>query len=105
MTKEILVEIIVSGINDVLAEDDNHYISDKVFIELDTDIFGKRGLLDSNGLVSLIVGIEETLSSDYDISVVIADERALSQERSPFRTVSSLTDYVFILVEEYYSNA
>ena len=52
------------------------------------------------GLVTLIVDVEQRLEEQYDVVVVLADERAMSQERSPFRSVSSLADYISQLVEE-----
>jgi acyl carrier protein len=65
-----------------------------------TRLVGKNAVLSSLGLVTLIVTIEQKLSEDYDLAVVIADERAMSQERSPFRTVDSLSDYISTLIEE-----
>ena len=65
-----------------------------------TRLIGKKAVLDSLGLVNLIVSIEQQLSDDHDISITIADERAMSQEKSPFRTIGSLSDYICLLIEE-----
>ncbi|MDH7513630.1 MAG: hypothetical protein QHH14_11850 [Clostridiales bacterium] len=51
-------------------------------------------------MVSLIVDIEQRLKEKLNIHITIADERAMSMERSPFRTVESLADYIQLLVEE-----
>jgi acyl carrier protein len=59
----------------------------------DTELFGQGGLLDSVGLVSLVVAVEEGLADELDIHVGLADERAMSQRHSPYRTVSSLAAY------------
>jgi len=59
----------------------------------DAPLFGGQGVLDSFGFVSLIVAVEQALD-DAGVSVILADERALSQSASPFRTVGSLADYV-----------
>lgn len=56
-------------------------------------LFGGEGVLDSLGFVSLVVAVEQALD-EIGISVILADERALSQKSSPFRTVGSLADYV-----------
>ena len=37
---------------------------------------------------------------DHGIVATIADERALSMEKSPFRTVRSLSEYLSLLVDE-----
>jgi acyl carrier protein len=65
-----------------------------------TRLVGKNAVLSSLGLVSLIVGIEQTLGEDFGLAVVIADERAMSQEKSPFLTVGSLSEYVTLLIRE-----
>ncbi len=62
-------------------------------VSWDTQLFGEAGLLDSVGLVSLVVAVEERLADDLGIDVALADERALSQRQSPYRTVSSLASY------------
>jgi acyl carrier protein len=98
--KKTMEELITACIYEVLAEGDDYDDTDPVSIERRTQLFGKNGLLDSNGLVTVIVGVEERLYSDHGVSVVIADERALSQEKSPFRTVESLADYTTMLIEE-----
>jgi acyl carrier protein len=66
----------------------------------DTLLFGESGLLDSVGLVSLIVAVEQEIENELDASVVLADERAMSQANSPFRTVGALAAYASTLVEE-----
>lgn len=66
----------------------------------ETALFGRRGLFDSLGLVNLILAIEEALLDELGVSVVLADERAMSQARSPFLTVASLAEYVARLVDE-----
>ena len=52
------------------------------------------------GLVTLIVSTEQALKERHGVSVTIVDERALSMEKSPFRTVATLADYVWTLVKE-----
>jgi acyl carrier protein len=66
----------------------------------DTRLIGRESVLDSMGLVNLIVEIEQRLEEDYEITVILADDRAMSQRSSPFRSVQSLTDYICQLLEE-----
>jgi len=63
-------------------------------VDQDTRLYGEGAALDSMGLVSLVLGVEERVSDELGTDVTLMDERALSQERSPFRTVGSLADYV-----------
>ena len=64
-----------------------------------TELYGKSGHLDSMGLVAFLVDIEESFQ-DNDINISLSDERAMSQTRSPFRNVQSLTDYIAALIKE-----
>ncbi len=66
----------------------------------DTRLFGANGLCDSLGLVSLVVDIEQIVLDRYGITITLSDERAMSQSRSPFLTVNTLTDYVLSLIDE-----
>lgn len=66
----------------------------------DTALFGKSGKLDSLALVTLIVDVEQKLEERLGITLVLADERAMSQTRSPFRDLPSLADYIVVLLDE-----
>jgi acyl carrier protein len=65
-----------------------------------TALFGSGSKLDSLGLINLIVMVEQNIEDEFDISLTLADERAMSQIYSPFRSVESLTDYINILLKE-----
>ena len=72
----------------------------KLELSSETRLLGKNSKLDSFGLVNLIIGVEEKLYDKFDRSITLADERAMSQEHSPFRSVQSLADYSFALLSE-----
>ena len=57
-------------------------------------MFGAGGYLDSLSLVSLVVSVEEKIEQKFDMPLILADEKAMSQKRSPFATIGSLTAYV-----------
>ena len=57
-------------------------------------------VLDSLGLVNLIVSVEQNIEDEFHVVITIADDRALSQKHSPFRTVESLAEYIEILLKE-----
>lgn len=63
-------------------------------------LFGKEGLLDSLALVQLIVEYEEKLFEKTGRALTLADDRAFSRERSPFRTPAALASYVSELLAE-----
>lgn len=64
-----------------------------------TRLFGGRGVLDSLALVSFITDLEDAIDEELGQSVVLADERAMSQKTSPFRSVETLRDYIAGLLD------
>ena len=60
----------------------------------DTPILGKGSSLDSLGLVTLLVNIEQKIEDTMNINITIADEKAMSLKNSPFRTIGTLTDFI-----------
>jgi acyl carrier protein len=66
----------------------------------ETRLFGGASLLDSTALVSLLVEVEQQVNDACGTAIVIADDRAMSQKRSPFRTIGSLAEYVSMLLGE-----
>ena len=72
---------------------------DRLACSEETVLFGPGGSLDSLGLVSLILDVEEAVNARTGTGLVLADERAVAQQRSPFRDVRSLADYVVSRLE------
>ena len=93
-TIENLIINAVNEINEQLPQEQQLAKSTK------TVLFGKDGRLDSLGLVNLLVIIEQNIDDEFDISITIADERAMSQKHSPFRTIGTLADYIDMLLNE-----
>ena len=71
----------------------------QLVVSVEAPIFGPDSPLDSLGLVGLLLDIEEGLQA-IGCEVVLSDERAVSQKRSPFRSVQSLVSYVGTLARE-----
>ncbi len=65
----------------------------------DAAIFGKGGKLDSLGLVNFVLTVEEKLLVQ-GWPVTLTDERAMSQHRSPFRSIESLSSFVYEVLQE-----
>lgn len=60
----------------------------------DTYLIGGRASLDSIALVTLIADLEGDIQGEFGQFVTLADERAMSRERSPFLRVGTLVDYI-----------
>ena len=66
----------------------------------ETVIVGPGAVVDSIGVVSLIVDIEQRLEMEHEISVTLANDRAMSQRNSPFRTPAVLADHILTTMRE-----
>ncbi|HEY3383787.1 MAG TPA: acyl carrier protein [Vicinamibacterales bacterium] len=62
-------------------------------------IFGRGSALDSMGLVTLLLDVEEALGTAGQ-DITLTDDRAMSQSRSPFRSVPALVEYIAVLLGE-----
>lgn len=65
----------------------------------DTALYAKSGVLDSLGFVNLILTVEETVADEFGMAVNIADKVAARLENNPFRSVSTLAEYIGGLLE------
>ena len=70
---------------------------EQLAVHAEAPIFGEGSPLDSLGLVSLLIEIEDQLAA-RGVAISLSDERAMSQKRSPFRDVPSLVAYVQTLL-------
>jgi D-alanine--poly(phosphoribitol) ligase subunit 2 len=69
-------------------------------LDEETTLFGQNGLLDSLGLVSLVVNVEQAVEDAYGMSISLTDEKAMSQRNSPYRSISSLSNYIHSLMQD-----
>lgn len=69
-------------------------------VTTDAVLFGEAAVLDSLGLVNVVVGVEEKLLETYGRDIWLTDERALIQAESPYRTVETLARYIVLLLEQ-----
>lgn len=61
-------------------------------------LFGPAAQLDSMELVAFVADVEEAVEERWGEPVILADERALSRSRSPFRHLLALAGYVVELL-------
>ena len=89
--KEEIVNLIIEALREQGRGSGNAELAEP---KPETRLIGEKSALDSIGLVSLIVDVEERIADRYGRSIVLADERAMSMRQSPFRRVESLADYI-----------
>jgi acyl carrier protein len=91
-----LVALIVKTLQELNAQQEK-----KAPIELgsETPLFGRSGILDSVGLVTLVVAVEQAIEDELGVSVSLADEKAMSQRSSPYRSIGALAEYAGRLLQ------
>ncbi len=97
MDKEKILNLVIESVKDLSEELDNESLKNS---DINTKLYGRDGNLDSLTLVSLITDLEGKIYEQFKKEIVIADERAMSQKRSPFKDINSLTDYIEQLLQE-----
>ena len=64
-----------------------------------TALFGKDSVLDSMGLVNVIIDVESRFL-DENIEISLTSESAMSRRNSPFRTIETLAEFIKEQIEE-----
>ncbi len=90
-------KIIIEVLNEINEDLENENLNNPTS---ETKLYGGSGALDSLALVSLITDLEERISDEFEKDIILADEKAMSQRTSPFRSVETLTNYIQKLLEE-----
>lgn len=91
------VAIVVASLTEVFTQEGN---PPPASITDDTVLVGTDAVLDSLGVVQLIVEVEQRVEQAHGISVTLANDKAMSQRNSPFRTVGVLADHVIETAQE-----
>lgn len=89
--KEEYVQLIIRAVNNISSLLNKEQLD---IISESTKLFGSEGVLDSLNLVSLVVEIEQMVLDEHGVSIVLADDTAMSQKTSPFRNVLTLSRYI-----------
>ena len=66
----------------------------------DSVLFGNQARVDSLTLINLVILAERHIEKDFGRMIVLADERAMMEEKSPFQTIGTMADYVARLLRE-----
>lgn len=92
-----IIKLIIDTVNELAGQDE---LEIDGAVVADTALFGAQGILDSMGLVSVVIAVEQAIEEKYGVTVGLADEKALSQKNSPYRTVTALADYAAQQINE-----
>jgi acyl carrier protein len=69
-------------------------------IKDDTPLLGPDSAIDSLGLVMIVTAFEAAVNDQFDATIVLANEQAMSRRHSPFRSVTALSQYALELLRD-----
>lgn len=91
----------ISKIKDIIiriVKDYFEIIEQNIEVNDETCLFGVNAVLDSMGLVNVIVDIESIFLDD-GIEITLTSEKAMSRRNSPFRTIETLAEFIIEQIE------
>src|SRR5262249_40376743 len=97
MNNKTAYEIVLTSLQEVFVQSG---LDAPATINDDTVLVDKNAMLDSLDVMALIVEVEQRVENDHDVSVTLANDKAMSAKNSPFRTVAVLSDHVVAMVAE-----
>lgn len=95
--KEKVIQAILSAVDELNMQLPKEKQLEK---SVNTVLFGSSSKLDSLGLVDLILATEQKIEEEFESIVTLANEKAMSQKKSPFRTIGTLAEYICFLLDE-----
>lgn len=95
MNEKEIIELVIDVAKEVGEDQENEVLK---AAEEKTRLFGET--LDSMGIVFLVTDLEARIADEFGVNLTLADERAMSQRTSPFRSVKTLSCYVQKLLNE-----
>ena len=91
------LELIFESIDELNLDLDKN---EKITKTEETNLFGAGDSLDSLALINLITIIEEKIEEVTGEYISLADEKAMSLDESPFKTVTTLKNYINSLIND-----
>ena len=91
------LELIFESIDELNLDLDKN---EKITKTEETNLFGSGDSLDSLALINLITIIEEKIEEVTGEYISLADEKAMSLDESPFKTVTTLKNYINSLIND-----
>lgn len=79
-----------------VADETNEVLQQEKKIVKDpaTPLLARGSVIDSLTFVNFITAVEAALDDELGIHVSLTDEKAMSQQHSPFRSLDSLAEYI-----------
>ena len=83
-----------------VSEELNLSLAESIELErgADAPLYGADGPLDSLALVTLVIAVEQRLQDEFGVTCTLTDDRAFSQDESPFRSVGALATFATMMM-------
>jgi hypothetical protein len=94
MDRQQLVDMMMGLLQTTLDEQNEH---GAIVATASSPLVGDNAAITSMRLVSFIADLETTLASDHGLEISLVSEQALSRQKSPFRSVDALAEYILEL--------
>lgn len=91
MNKEEIYNIIIQAVKNYLNDIKN---DQDTIINIDTELVSENGVLDSLGLIQVVVEVE-TQFADRGIKILLTSEKVTDEQNRIFNQVNTLVDYIF----------
>ena len=66
---------------------------------VDSIIIGRKSILDSLGVVNLIVAVEARIAEEFGFEITLVDARNVAGDGGPLSTLGALVDYISNILE------
>ena len=88
---ELFLELIFAAITEVNIQQPPEY---QLKLNKDEFLISDKSCIDSLGLITLLINIEEKVSNKFKKNLNLLDEKYISEENTPFKTLGSLASWL-----------
>jgi D-alanine--poly(phosphoribitol) ligase subunit 2 len=88
---ELYLELIFAAISEVNIQQPPEY---QLKLNKDEFLISDKSCIDSLGLITLLINIEEKVSNKFKKNLNLLDEKFISEENTPFKTLGSLASWL-----------
>ena len=88
---KLYLDLIFEAIKEVNKQQPPEY---QLILNKDEFLISDKSCIDSLGLITLLINIEEKISNKFKINLNLLDEKLISEESTPFETLSSLASWL-----------
>lgn len=89
--KNAIIEIIFTSIKEV---NENQPSDNRLKLKKDEFLVSDKSKIDSLGLITLLVNIEDKINKTYNVDLNLLEENFISDEKTPFQTIDNLAEWL-----------